>query len=175
MITILRNRYTKGSARERLPQDAVEYGLSLQGVLGYDSLCQGGEGDKTGAGAAALETSSGHAQMELQAKCHHVPISFVPPRPDQSVVIWTENPHPSPEAAMSKVIAKPRAAEPSSPPSEVVDRSTRSPTNSMSASPWFIIGSSTPDANGSIEWTGTIAPALQGRPHGPRPPSRIWS
>src|SRR5512135_3135382 len=65
MITILRNRYTKGSARERLPQDAVEYGLSLQGVLGYDSLCQGGEGDKTGAGAAALETSSGHAQMEL--------------------------------------------------------------------------------------------------------------
>jgi uncharacterized protein DUF1501 len=25
------------------------------------------------------------------AKCHHLPISFVPPPPDQSGVIWTEN------------------------------------------------------------------------------------
>ena len=52
---------------------------------------------------------------------------------------------------MSKTIGKPLAAEPSSPQSEVVDRSTRSPTSSMSVSPWFIIGSSTPEANGSIE------------------------
>ena len=27
----------------------------------------------------------------LRAKCHHIPITFVPPHPDQSGVTWTEN------------------------------------------------------------------------------------
>jgi hypothetical protein len=76
---------------------------------------------------------------------------------------------------MSKVSGKPLDDELSSPPSEAVDRSTRSLTLSMSASPPFLIGSTTPKASDSTEWTGTIAPAPPAQSHEPRPPSRIWS
>ena len=76
---------------------------------------------------------------------------------------------------MSKVIGKPLADEPSSPLSEAVARNTRLPTNSMSANPPFIIGSTTPKASGSIAWTGTIDPVPHGTPLGPILPSRIWS
>jgi hypothetical protein len=41
---------------------------------------------------------SGDIQLPLMqrdyvwtARCHHIPISFVPPHPDRSGVIWTEN------------------------------------------------------------------------------------
>src|SRR4051794_30258649 len=37
----------------------------------------------------------------LQAMCHLIPISLVPPDPDRSAVSWTEKPHLSPEVAMS--------------------------------------------------------------------------
>jgi len=76
---------------------------------------------------------------------------------------------------MSKVIGKPLAVEPSSPPSEAVDRSTRSPTNSASVNPLFMRGSVGPKASDSTGWTGTIAPALQAQPLEPKTPSRIWS
>ena len=76
---------------------------------------------------------------------------------------------------MSKVIGKPLAVEPSSPPSGAVDRSTRSPTNSASVNPPFMRGSVGPKASDSTEWTGTIALALPTGPLEPRPPSRTWS
>ena len=76
---------------------------------------------------------------------------------------------------MSKVIGKPLAAGPSSPPSGAVDRSTRSPTNSASVNPLFMRGSVGPKASDSTGWTGTIARALHAPPHEPKPPSRIWS
>jgi hypothetical protein len=76
---------------------------------------------------------------------------------------------------MSKVIEKPSAGEPSSPPSGAVDRSTRSPTNSASVNPLSMRGSVGPKASDSTEWTGTIAPALQVQLLEPTPPLRIWS
>jgi hypothetical protein len=76
---------------------------------------------------------------------------------------------------MSKVIGKPLDVGPSSPPSGVVDRSMRSPTNSVSVNPLSMRGSAGPKASDSTEWTGTIAPALHAQPHEPMPPSRIWS
>ena len=76
---------------------------------------------------------------------------------------------------MSKVIGKPLAVEPSSPPSGAVDRSTRSPTNSASVNPLFMRGSVGPKASDSTGWTGTIARALHAPPREPKPPSRIWS
>jgi hypothetical protein len=76
---------------------------------------------------------------------------------------------------MSKVIGKPFAVEPSSPPSEAVDPSTRSPTNSASVNPLFIPGFVGHKATDSTEWTGTIAPACHTPPREPKPPSRIWS
>src|SRR5262249_6167622 len=94
---------------------------------------------------------------------------------DQSGVIWTEKPHPLLEAAMNKVSGKPLEDGPSSPPYGAVDLSTRSPTHSASVNPRSIIGSATPEASGSIAWTGAIAPASHGRPLGPMQPSRIWS
>ena len=30
-------------------------------------------------------------ERHREAKCHHIPITFVPPHPDQSGVTWTEN------------------------------------------------------------------------------------
>jgi hypothetical protein len=76
---------------------------------------------------------------------------------------------------MSKVIGKPLAVEPSSPPSGAVDHSTRSPTNSASVNPLFMPGSVVPKVGDLTEWTGTIALALPTGPHEPRPPSRTWS
>jgi hypothetical protein len=76
---------------------------------------------------------------------------------------------------MSKVNGKPLDVEPSSLPSAAVDRSTRSPTNSVSVNPLFMPGSAGLTASDSTEWTGTIAPALPTPPHEPKPPSRIWS
>jgi hypothetical protein len=76
---------------------------------------------------------------------------------------------------MSKVIGKPLAVEPSSPPSGAVDHSTRSPTNSASVNPLFMPGSAVPKAGDSTGWTGTIALALPTGPLEPRPPSRTWS
>jgi hypothetical protein len=76
---------------------------------------------------------------------------------------------------MSKEIGKPLAVEPSSLPSGAVDRSTRSPTDSASVNPPFMRGSVGLKACDSTEWTGTITPALQTPPLGPKPPSRTWS
>jgi hypothetical protein len=76
---------------------------------------------------------------------------------------------------MSKVIGKPLDVELSSPPSGAVDRSTRSPTNSVSVNPLFMRGSVVPKASDSTEWTGTIALALHAPPREPKPPSRTWS
>ena len=76
---------------------------------------------------------------------------------------------------MSKVIGKPLDVGPLSLPSGAVDRSTRSPTNSVSVNPLSMPGSAGPKASVSTEWTGMIAPALHAPPHEPKPPSRIWS
>ncbi len=76
---------------------------------------------------------------------------------------------------MSKVIGKPLAVVPSSPPTGAVDRSTRSPTNSASVNPLFMRGSVGPKASDSTEWTGTIARALHAPPREPKPLSRTWS
>jgi hypothetical protein len=97
--------------------------------------------DVDGEPAGRVAESLGHSEnaailaksrvlKRLMAKCHHLPIGFVPPPPDQSGISWTEKPHPIPKVAMSKVIRKPPAAEPSFRPSEVADRSTRSPRSS---------------------------------------------
>ncbi len=59
---------------------------------------------------------------------------------------------------MSKVIGKPLAVEPSSPPSGAVDRSTRTLTNSASVNPLFMRGSVGPKASDSTGWTRTNRP-----------------
>ena len=76
---------------------------------------------------------------------------------------------------MSKVIGRPLAARPSSPPSGAVDPSTRSPKNSASVNPLSMPGSAVPKASDWTGWTGTIALALPARPLEPGPPSRTWS
>jgi hypothetical protein len=72
-----------------------------------------------------------HENDALEAMCHLIPISFVPPDPDRSAVSWTEKPHLSPEVAMSrKLTGRPFVAERWSPLSEAVAPSTRSPRSS---------------------------------------------
>jgi hypothetical protein len=66
----------------------------------------------------------------LSAKCHLIPISLVPPDPDRSAVSWTEKPL-SPEVAMSRKMTGRRfVGKRSSPLSEAVAPSTRSPRSS---------------------------------------------
>src|SRR4051812_43679226 len=106
----------------------------------------------------------------------------VPPHPDHFCATRSRSarcnldwkPHPSLEVVMSKVIGKPLAGEPSSPPSEAVDRSTRPPTNSASVNPLSMRGSVGLKASDSTERAGTITPALPTPPPGPRPRSRTW-
>src|SRR4051812_15788318 len=70
---------------------------------------------------------------------------------------------------MSKVIGKPLDVEPSSPPSGAVDRSTRSPTNSVTVNPLSMPESAEPTASTSTEWAAYHAtPARPSRP----PPER---
>ena len=77
---------------------------------------------------------------------------------------------------MSKVIGKPLAVEPSSPPSGAVDRSTRSPTNSASVNPpsmhW--VRRAQGQRLDRVDWHDRPC-TPHGPPLGPKPPSRIWS
>jgi hypothetical protein len=65
------------------------------------------------------------AGIVSEAKCHLIPIGFLPPDPDQSAVSWMEKPSSSEVAMSQKMTGKPVVGERSSPPSAAVDPSTR--------------------------------------------------
>jgi hypothetical protein len=121
-----------------------EVGMAL-GEGGAGDWC-GGLGDgRDGAGLQGPGDTSGRLAASckaLQAKCHMIPISFVPHDPDHSGVIWTEKPHPLPEVIMSKETGKPLVVGPLSPPSDGGNPNTMLPVSSTSVSPWSITGSS---------------------------------